>query len=87
MRSFSSGLLATAVLCALSAAPAIAQPPDRGSTPGLGWGKGGSHGAPGPVAAAGLPFLLVLGAVGAYKAVRRRREESRREHDGSGEQG
>lgn len=75
-------LLAVLALCAAVATPAsAAQPPDRGPTPGLGWGKGGSRGLPGPIAGAGLPFLLAAGAFGAYRLARRRREEARRPHE------
>jgi hypothetical protein len=63
-------VIAAAVLSVLSAAPVMAQPPDRGDTPGLGWGSGGSKGAPGPIAGAGLPVLLVAGAL-AYARHRR----------------
>jgi hypothetical protein len=44
---------------------AMAQPVDRGSTPGLGYGKGGKPqvGAPGPVAGVGLPLLVVAGGL------------------------
>ncbi len=37
----------------------------------------GPHALPGPVAGAGLPFLIVAGAVGAYRLIRRRRQENR----------
>lgn len=45
-----------------------AQPDDRGPTPGLGWGPGGSKGgtmvgAPGPIAGIGLPVLAVAGGL------------------------
>lgn len=64
-------------------------PPDRGDTPGLGYGsggrnggsgggpRGGSLGAPGPVAGAGLPFLLLAGGYGVYRHLRRRAEKAR----------
>ena len=48
------------------------QPLDRGNTPGLGWGEGGSGGGyavPGPVAGVGLPVLI---AAGGYLWLRRR---------------
>ena len=53
-----------------------AQPEDRGPTPGLGWGPGGSKavGAPGPVAGAGIP---VLAAVGGYIWYVRRKRRGR----------
>ena len=64
---------AAVVSCLAGVAPAMAgPPPDRGSTPGLGWGAGGSRGAPVPVAGVGLPLLL--GAVGAYLVAQRRRK-------------
>ena len=56
--------LVCAALLSLAASPALAeQPSDRGPTPGLGWGPGGStgFGAPGPVAGVGLPALVVAG--------------------------
>jgi hypothetical protein len=80
MGRLKSALLAAAALCVVGGAPAFAQqPPDRGDTPGLGYGAGGSQGrgAPGPLAGVGLPFLIIIGAAGAYKLIRRRREESR----------
>jgi len=79
-------LLAAATLGLLIAAPAFAQPPDRGSTPGLGWGAGGSKGAPGPLAGAGLPFLVIAGVAGAWRLVRRHRGE-RSAQPGKFEQG
>jgi hypothetical protein len=94
MRFSKSGLLAAVAFCALSAAPAFAAQPSwapPSSAPA--WGAGGnpnnpghSRGAPGPLAGAGLPFLIAAGAAGAYKLIRRRREESRSqrgETDGS----
>ncbi len=50
-------LLAAATLCVAMAAPALAK----------------DKGAPGPLAGAGLPFLLAVGAAGAYKALRNKR--------------
>ena len=40
-----------------------------------GWGP---RGAPGPLAAVGLPFLIAAGAAGAYKLLRGRRAGSGR---------
>lgn len=62
------------------ATPVLAQPPDRGSTPGLGWGGGGSKpdrnlGAPGPEVGVGLP-AVVLGA--GYLLLARRKRRARR---------
>ena len=70
-------LLAGAALCIALAAPAIAQPNGNGWGAGgpQGWGRGGVHGAPGPVAGAGLPFLIGVGAIGAYNRICRRRKE------------
>ena len=63
------------VLLIVAAAPALAaKPDDRGSTPGLGWGAGGSKkslGAPGPVAGVGLPAVAL---VGGYLWFARRRQ-------------
>ena len=63
------------VLLIVAAAPALAAKPyDRGSTPGLGWGAGGSKkslGAPGPVAGVGLPAVAL---VGGYLWFARRRQ-------------
>ena len=78
-------LLGTAALSVFSlSAVVMAQPPDRGDTPGLGWGQGGSHGSnnlavPGPVAGAGLPILVVAGG---YVWLRRRIRR-RKEHNGA----
>jgi len=60
--------LASALLIIISVSPAFAEKPgDRGPTPGLGWGPGGSHGplvgAPGPIAGVGLPILAAAGAL------------------------
>ncbi len=83
MRILKPGLLAAAALFfSINAAPVFAQSASNQgySPPGGGYGRGGK-GAPGPLAGAGLPFLLVAGAAGAYKLVRRRRNESRPQHD------
>ncbi len=59
-------LLCAAAFCLMAAAPAFAaQPPDRGPTPGLGWGPGGSKGyaVPGPLAGVGLPVVAALGGL------------------------
>jgi hypothetical protein len=70
---------ALALAVALFAVPAAManQPADRGDTPGLGWGPGGSHGgtmvgAPGPVAGIGLPILAVAGGLIWIKSRKRR---------------
>ncbi len=67
--------IAAALVLALSAGPVLAaQPAARGSTPGLGWGAGGSKGAPFPIAGAGLPALALAGLAG-WRAVKRRRDD------------
>ena len=69
----SAVIAAVLVVSVASIAPAFAQPDDRNpNSPGLGWGPPSTRGAPGPLAAVGLPFLIAAGAVGAYKLVRRR---------------
>jgi hypothetical protein len=79
MRSWHKSLIAAAALCTLTGSYVMAagQPADRNpSKPGLGWGAGGSgggggnKGVPGPIAGAGLPFLLLAGG---YVLVRRYR--------------
>jgi hypothetical protein len=77
-------LLAAAAACVISAAPALA---DQGGVPsnnGPAWGRNGGKGVPGPVAAAGLPFLILAGAAGAYKLIRRR--DKSLQQQGEGEQ-
>ncbi|MBW4656723.1 MAG: hypothetical protein KME20_27310 [Kaiparowitsia implicata GSE-PSE-MK54-09C] len=71
--------LGLALALALAVGPvAMASPPaDRGDTPGLGWGRGGSGGnavvgAPGPVAGIGLPILAVAGGLIWIKSRKRR---------------
>ena len=89
MRPIKPGPLAAAViLCLANAAPAFAQSrSDRGNDPpGNGHGRGGNHGVPGPLAGAGLPFLLLAGAAGAYKIIRRRKDE-RAQREGDAERG
>jgi hypothetical protein len=57
------GIFAVGLLC-LAVAPALAgKPEDRGPTPGLGWGEGGSKSfaVPSPVAGVGLPVLIGVG--------------------------
>ena len=65
-----NSFIIAAALCVLAAAPASAKQQDRGPTPGLGWGPGGSKGGPVALAGAGLPALLL---VGMYALVRSRR--------------
>ena len=70
----SAVIVATLMVGAANVAPVFAQPADRNpNSPGNGWGPPGTRGAPGPVAAAGLPFLIAMGAVGGYRLIRRRR--------------
>lgn len=65
MRVLKGLFLATALALASGAAATAAQPPDRGDTPGLGWGPGGDQvvGTPGPVVGIGLPLLAVAGGL------------------------
>lgn len=77
-----SGLKAAfiaAALCIMAASPAFAAPPpDRGPTPGLGWGPGGKGiSVPGPVAGVGIPVLIAAG--GYLWLVRRNRARSRKD--------
>jgi hypothetical protein len=76
MRLLRSALAAAAFLCLANAAPVFAQNDNsQGNNNNQGNNGGGSiRGAPGPLAGAGLPFLIVAGAVGAYKLIRRREE-------------
>ena len=72
-------LAAATALCVAGAAPALAQSANAfaNASPNASFKRG----APGPLAGAGLPFLLVAGAVGAYKLVRRRAETRQRRDD------
>lgn len=73
--------LALAILLAAAPAALAAQPADRGTTPGLGYGKGGSRptvGVPGPVAGVGLPILAVAGGIVWVLARKRRGDRSAR---------
>lgn len=69
-------LLCAGVFLTLAAPSAWAdKPADRGDTPGLGWGPGGSQDSravPGPVAGVGVPALLAAG--GLLWLVRRKRQ-------------
>ncbi|MBM1175626.1 hypothetical protein [Microvirga arabica] len=71
---------ATFALPAVAANPNAATPPNCGNcqgNQGQGVGNIGSNkGAPGPIAGAGLPFLLIAGG---YALVRRYRNRSRTE--------
>jgi Transposase IS116/IS110/IS902 family len=81
LHSLQKALAAAVVLCCTATVtPAFAdKPSDRNmGSSGLGYanGRGGSVGAPGPIAGAGLPFLALAGA---YALVRRRRNRNRPE--------
>jgi hypothetical protein len=56
---------AVTVCVAADAAPVFAHPSEH-------WGHPHGREAPGPLAGVGLPFLIVAGAVGGYKLIRRR---------------
>lgn len=78
MRHFKSTLLGAATaLCVAYAAPTFAQSSTALSRANE--NASFNRGAPGPLAGAGLPFLIVAGAVGAYKLIRRRQENRRRD--------
>jgi hypothetical protein len=67
MKNWSKALVAaTAFLAVAGSTTVSAKPPPWAH----GWGKGGSKGAPGPVAGVGLPLLLIAGG---YALVRRYR--------------
>jgi hypothetical protein len=80
MRTWQKTLLAAAAACAITSLPALAQGvgPGGGGAPGQGPGGGGApgqnRGAPGPIAGAGLPFLLLAGG---YVLMRRYRNRGR----------
>lgn len=82
MTRSNSLLLALPVLLAAIPAAMAAQPPDRGDTPGLGWGQGGSHsvGVPGPVAGVGLPILAAAGGL-VWILARKRRTKIRLDNE------
>ena len=83
MRHLKSTLLgAAAALCVTYATPALAQ--SSNAFYHANENARFNRAAPGPLAGAGLPFLIVAGAVGAYKLIRRRGESRRR---GDTEQG
>lgn len=69
-------LIPTALLPKAVSPAFAAQPPDRGPTPGLGWGPGGKKGisVPGPVAGVGLPVVV---AVGGYLWLSRRKRQDK----------
>lgn len=76
MISWKKSLVAAAALCVLSgssalATPGKANPPGNPNPPGHAYGINGKNvGVPGPIAGAGLPFLLIAGG---YALVRRYR--------------
>ena len=70
MRTWQKTLLAAAAACAITSLPALAQ----GVGPGGGGPPGSNKGAPGPIAGAGLPFLLLAGG---YVLMRRYRNRGR----------
>ena len=72
--------LSASLILANSYGAMAAQPPNRGPTPGLGWGPGGrAIAVPGPVAGLGIPVLLAAG--GYIWFVSRRR--AKRDRDSS----
>ena len=69
--------LGLGLVLAAAAGAMAAQPADRGSTPGLGWGPGGKVNAvPGPVAGLGIPVLLAAGGY-IWSVARRRAKKNR----------
>jgi hypothetical protein len=87
MKCFKLWLLAVMVflyladIAPVSAAKPVDKPVDKNlSAPGNGWGPPSSRGSPGPLAGAGLPFLVAAGAAGAYRVIRRRGKS--RQQDG-----
>jgi hypothetical protein len=82
MRSWQKTILAAAAVCAITSLPALAlgRPPEvpgGGGPPRGGNGNGGiNRGGPGPIAGAGLPFLLIAGG---YVLVRRYRNRGKAE--------
>ena len=64
------------LILAGAAGAMAAQPPDRGPTPGLGWGAGGKVNAvPGPITGLGIPVLLAAGGYIWFVARRRARKD------------
>ncbi len=81
MRAWQKTILAATAVCAITSLPALAlgRPPEAPGNGGPrgGNGNGGVHrGAPGPIAGAGIPFLLLAGG---YILVRRYRKRGKRE--------
>jgi hypothetical protein len=82
IKRWGSLLAVASTVCLFSAAPALAQDTHQNqngkghTSHGNGNGYGHSKGVPGPLAGVGLPFLLAAGAVGAYRAARRRRADA-----------
>jgi hypothetical protein len=76
MRSLHKALLVAASVCAITSVPVLA---DQGGIPNGGNSAnapGHNKGAPGPIAGAGLPFLLLAGG---YVLVRRYRNRNKAE--------
>jgi hypothetical protein len=72
MRSWQKTFLAAATVCAITFLPALANQggiPNGGNS---GNAPGHNKGAPGPVAGAGLPFLLLIGGYGLVRRYRNR---------------
>jgi len=70
-------LITATAFCALTAAATLsAQADPGGNGHHYGWsnGGGGSKGAPGPIAGAGLPVLLVAGGYALVRRYRNRRK-------------
>jgi hypothetical protein len=77
MHSLHKALLAAAAVCVMTSLPALAAPGGIKAPPPWAGGPGGNNkGSPGPVAGAGLPFLLLAGG---YVLVRRYRNRHRAE--------
>jgi hypothetical protein len=79
MRTWQKTLLAAAAVCAITSLPALAQGVGPRGAGAQGQGPGGgppgqSKGSPGPIAGAGLPFLLLAGG---YVLMRRYRNRGR----------
>jgi hypothetical protein len=68
--------LSLGLVFATAAGAMAAEPADRGSTPGLGWGAGGKvYAVPGPVAGLGIPVLLAAGGYIWFVARRRAKRD------------
>ena len=84
MNSWPKILIAATAFCALTAAATLSARAERGGNGNhYGWGDkggkgghGGTKGAPGPIAGAGLPVLLVAGGYALVRRYRIRRQEA-----------